>query len=349
MIFSGRLSLPALIELCRCMRYSLLSGMMLRDTMDLVANRGTRPLRPVAARITADLKAGWGLQEALKKQQAAFPPLFLALTAVGEESGNLPEVLHELEKYYEMQLKLRRDFIAEISWPAVQFVIAVLVITGMILVLGIVAPTGRAGGEPFDPLGLGLLGSEGALKFLGLVFGPLVGLWIGFSWLKHLLRRRAIVERVLLWVPVLGSSLCALAMTRFCISLRLMLETSLSITKTLRLALQATDNAAFFTAAPRVEAHLMRGHSITRSVTAARVVPKAFLNVLAIAEECGRIPDMCQHQGQFYEDLARRRLRLLNLVAGWVVWLSVAGFIVFSVFRIFLVAYLGSIERNLPK
>jgi type II secretory pathway component PulF len=169
MLFSGhRLSLPNLIELCRTMRYALMSGLMLRDTMDMVANRGARPLRPVAARITADLKAGWGLQEALKKQRASFPPLFLALTAVGEESGSLPEVLAELEKYYEMQLKLRRDIISEISWPAVQFVIAVLVMTGMILVLGIIAPTGRAGGEPFDPLGLGLLGSEGALKFLGL-------------------------------------------------------------------------------------------------------------------------------------------------------------------------------------
>src|SRR5947209_10131721 len=100
LFFSKRLPLSALIDLCRSMRYSLGAGLMLRDVMDLLAGKGTRPIRPVAAKISKDLKAGWSLQDALNKQQAAFPPLFIALTTVGEESGNLPEVLGELEKYY---------------------------------------------------------------------------------------------------------------------------------------------------------------------------------------------------------------------------------------------------------
>src|SRR5579871_1565883 len=138
MFFSRRLSIKDLIDLCRSMRYSLASGLTLRDVMDLLSTNGPPRLRPVAAQISKELKAGWSLQDAIGKQAHVFPPLFLALTAVGEESGNLPEVLTELEKYYRVQQKLRRDFIDQISWPVVQLVLAVFVIAGLILVLGII-------------------------------------------------------------------------------------------------------------------------------------------------------------------------------------------------------------------
>src|SRR5271166_2499582 len=167
-MFSRRLPLGALIDLCRSMRYSLNSGLMLRDTMDMLAAKGTRPIRPVAAKICTDLKAGWSLQDALKKQENVFPPLFVALCTVGEESGNLPEVLGELEKYYILRLKLRREFLSQISWPVIQFIAAILIVAGLILILGIL-PKKDSREEPLDPLGMGLIGPEGAIKFLSVV------------------------------------------------------------------------------------------------------------------------------------------------------------------------------------
>lgn len=38
------------------------------------------------------------------------PPLFLALVAVGEQTGRLPEVFEELQNYYQLQQKLTRRF-----------------------------------------------------------------------------------------------------------------------------------------------------------------------------------------------------------------------------------------------
>src|SRR5580704_15767950 len=147
MFFFRRLSTKDLIDLCRSMRYSLSSGLTLRDVMDLLTSNGPPRLRPVAAQISKELKAGWSLQDSIAKQAAVFPPIFLALVTVGEESGNLPEVLTELEKYYHVQRKLRREFIDQITWPVIQACMAVFVIAGLIWALTFVKELSMAKGD----------------------------------------------------------------------------------------------------------------------------------------------------------------------------------------------------------
>jgi type II secretory pathway component PulF len=347
-MFSRRLQVAALVELCRSMRYGLGSGLMLRDVMDLLANKGTRPIRPVCALISKDLKAGWSLQDALKKQEDVFPPLFIALTAVGEESGNLPEVLQELEKYYELQQKLRREFVYQIIGPTIQFILSLLIVTFLIYILGEIAIM-RPGSPPLDALGLGLVGKTGAIIFFGSVMGTMLAATLAFLLLKRLLRRRAIVERFILAVPGIGPCQRALAMMRFCVAGRLMLDTTLSVFKMLRLAFLATDNAAFVTTIPKVEASLRQGNSITTSLTTAGVFSEKFLAAVAVAEESGRLPESLAYQAQEYEDETRRRLTVLTRLAGTLVWLGVAVVIILCVYRIFVGVYLSNIEKYLPK
>lgn len=350
MEFFQRLSIANLIEFCRSLRFSLSSGLTLRDAVRLMGSKGPRSLRPVAEKIGADLSAGWSFQDALAKQQKVFPSLFLALASVGEESGNLPEVLNELEKYYQIQQKLRREFISEITWPMTQFVAAIVVIALLIYILGVLpisTQTGSAPSEPLDPIGFGLLGPAGAVKFLLIVFGTIVVGTLAFWGLKRLLRRRALVERFLLRIPLIGSALRYIAMTRFCVALRLMLETKLSVLKSLRFALNATDNPAFFSHADDVENSLRKGNSITESLKLVKPLPDSFLGSVAIAEECGRLPESLHHQTDQFDELARRKLTVINRFSSWVVWLGIACFIILMIYRIFENVYMKMLSQNL--
>jgi type IV pilus assembly protein PilC len=343
--FSRKLSVPSLIDLCRSLRYGLNSGLMLRDVMDLLANKGTRSVRVVAAKVSQDLKAGWSLHDALQKQEKAFPPLFIALCAVGEESGNLPEVLHDMEKYYVMREKLRREFKSQIAWPVFQFVAAVCVISVLILILGIIPAPGADESNRIDPLGLGLLGTSGALKFFFGVWIVVFGVAAVFLGLQEMLQRRAVVERFMLAMPLIGPCLRSMALARFCLASRLMMDTSLSVFKTIRLAFIATDNMAFITAFPAVEASLKQGNSIATSFAKARVFPEKFLSAVAVAEESGRLPESLNYLREEYEDETRRRLTALTRVASFLVMVLVFAVIITCIFRIFLNVYLGQIEK----
>ncbi len=344
---SRRLPPVGLIEMARSLRYSLSGSMMVRDAMELLALNGTPRLRPVAANVARELKAGYSLPDAMAKQDGAFPPLFLALTAVGEESGNVPEVMGELERYYELQQKLGRDFRSEIAWPLFQFVFATLVVAGLIYILGQL-PTPRYE-QRFDALGLGLFGAAGAATFLAAVYGSLALLAAAFALARRALRRRAVVERMLLRLPLVGPCVRDIAVTRFCVALQLMLETSMSILKTMRLAFAATDNGAFEATAPAAEAELRRGNGVAVAVGATGMFPTTFVSALTIAEESGRLPEMFRQQAAHFDEMARRRLTVINRLMSWGVWLGIAVLMTVAIFRIFTQGYLDNIQKVLPQ
>lgn len=350
MILFRRLRVAELIELCRALRFGLSAGILLREVMDLLAARGTRRVRALADEVSKKLKSGWSFQDALAKQRGVLPPLFLSMATIGEESGNLPEVFAEMEKYHLLQQKLSREFREQIAWPILQFTAAVLIITLLIYVVGLLPtiPTPR-GPKSLDPLGLGLIGPRGAKIFLGGVCGILAAGAGLFLLVRRLLRRRAVIERALLYIPGVGACLQAFALARFCVAGRLMFETSLSVLKTLRLAFLATDNPAFVAVSPRAEAALRQGNTISTSLARVRVFPDQFLSAVAMGEESGRLPEAFRSQADEYDEVARRLLAWLTRLGSWFIWLAVAVVIITCIFRIFTQAYLGNIEQVLPK
>src|SRR5262245_58699129 len=165
-MFSSRLSLSTLIELCRTLRHYLGGGLSLPDAFRQQARRGPAALSAVATRLVARLEAGDSLADALATEADFYPPLFVSLASVGEQTGMLPEVFADLERHYVRQQALRRTFILASAWPIIQFVLATFVIALVFLVLGMLA---QPGGPKFDPSGVGLLGPSGAAIFLACV------------------------------------------------------------------------------------------------------------------------------------------------------------------------------------
>jgi type II secretory pathway component PulF len=333
MPFPSRLSLSSLIELCRVLRHYVGGGLSLVEVFRQQASRGPGGVRPVAGRIAAVLEGGGSLQQALKREEAAFPPLFLALAGVGEQTGMLPEVFGELERYFQGQQALRRQFLARSAWPILQFVLATLVLAVLIFVMGTIGSGPE--GQRFDPLGLGLFGASGALIFLGAVWGTIFGLAAGYLFLTRSLRQRAAAARFLLGLPALGPCLRALALGRFCLALRLTTESGMSIHKALRLSLRATGNAAFAERSPVAEESVKQGEDLTLALASTGMVPADFQRMLAVAEESGRLSEVLRHQGDHYQEEAARRLAFLTSVASYAVWAVTGLFIIVAIFRIY--------------
>jgi type IV pilus assembly protein PilC len=333
-----------LIELCRTLRHYLGAGLTLRDVFLQQAKRGPSAVRPIAARISRELEQGTALEDALMHQRQAFPPLFLAMASVGENSGNLPEVFHELERYYGMQQRLRRQFITQSIWPILQFVAAIFVVALLIFILGIVADMRGTTDAPFDPLGLGV-GYWPAVRFLLVVAGMLVGGFCLYLAVTRGLRQKAAVDRMLLRWPVVGPCFQALALSRFCVALRLTLESGMSIVKAMRLTLRGTGNAAYEAATEPIVDSIRNGEDLSVALARPPLFPIDFQNIMATAEEGGRLTEVLEHQADYYQDEAARKLTIFTQLASWGVWVLVAALIIFAIFRIALV-YIGMIEQG---
>jgi type IV pilus assembly protein PilC len=336
MLFSSQLPLSSLIELCRALRHNLEAGLTLHQVFRQQAERGPASIRAIADRIAMELEQGESLETALKPERAAFPHMFVALVTVGEQTGSLPDVLGELEKYFLVQQRLRRQFLIQIAWPMLQFFAAPFVLALMIFVLAVLSPSGS---QPFDPLGLGYTGVGGAIKLLVHFFGTIAALVGLYVLATRTLRRRATVHELLLRLPVLGPCLRAIALSRFCLALRLTMNTGMSIARALGLSLRATGNEAFATRAEAVKQAVRQGEDLAQALAETRIFPQDFLDIVANAEEGGRVPEVMRHQSEYYAEEARRKLAILTHSASAAVWLLVAGTIIFLIFRIFLSIY----------
>jgi type IV pilus assembly protein PilC len=335
-MFSPRLPLAGVIELCGVLRHYLAAGLTLHDVFRQQAASGRGAVRPVAVRIYAELGQGGDLEGAMKKQDGVFPPLMVALASVGEQTGMLPEVFTELEKYYVRQQQLRRQFFAQTAWPLLQFFGAVFVIAGLIFVFGLLPQASGPMALHFDPLGLGLSGANGAMVFLTAVFGTLLLMAGLYLVVTRVLRRQAAVDALLLRTPVVGRCLQALALGRFCLALRLTLETGMPIARALKLSFRATDNAAFTARLDRAQTAVRRGSELTPALASTGLFPTEFQHILAVAEESGRMTEVLRQEADNYHEEAGRRLTALTVAMSVLVWVVVAGFIIFTVFRIFL-------------
>jgi type II secretory pathway component PulF len=326
-MFSRRLSAADLVALCRALRHQLAAGVTLVRVLQQQAERGPPAVRALVGRLLTRLAAGSGLAEALDREQDVLPPLFLALARLGDETGHFPEVLGELEQYYQLQMQLRRQFLSRAALPIIQFVLAVFIVAGVIFVLGMISPN--------SPLTFfGLRGGPGSLAFLATVAGTVALAVLLWKSLSAWGRERAAVDRMLLRVPALGPCLEALALGRFALALQLTLDGGLSIPKALRLSLRASGNAAYARVADEVARVLKAGQTLYEALALTGLFPEEFLQIIANAEEVGRVPEVMRLQAHHYHEEAARRMVTLTRAANGLVWLSYAGFMVWMIFKI---------------
>src|SRR4051812_40902006 len=110
MVLIERVPLTSMVIFCRTARHGLGAGLSLVDIFRQQSLRGPMPMRPLLQRVRGRLEHGDSLEDALQPERGLLPSLFFDLASVGEHTGRLPEVFQELERYYDLQLSLRRQF-----------------------------------------------------------------------------------------------------------------------------------------------------------------------------------------------------------------------------------------------
>ena len=115
------------------------------------------------------------------------------------------------------------------------------------------------------------------------------------------------------------------------------------IGRALRLSLRATGNSAFTARSEVIESGVKAGDDLTLSLGRSGLFPEDFRQMIAVAEESGRLTDVLKQQADHYHEEAGRRLAVLTAVASYGVWAFVGGLIIIVIFRLYL-SYLGMLN-----
>lgn len=293
--------------------------------------------------LSEEVESGQSLDGALARTGEYFPPLFRDLVHLGEETGRLDSVLEQLAAYYEHLSSVRRGFLAAITWPVIQLILAVCVVGFLIWILGVIAP---AGGEAVDILGFGLIGTSGL--FVYCMFLAAVG-GAGFA-CYHAIRTKALwvrqVQKATLKIPGLGAALNTLCLARVAWAMNLTFGAGLEVVRAVRLSLSTGGNVYYDELAQPIADSIHRGDSIYEAFSSTGKFPREFLDTLQAGEQGGRITESMGLLARQYQEYARDAIKVLATIGGFAVWAAVASVLIFLIFRIALF-YVGSIYSAL--
>jgi type II secretory pathway component PulF len=158
--------------------------------------------------------------------------------------------------------------------------------------------------------------SENAVRF-----GPfvLVGLIIAAVFIKRSLQTEAgrrFMERVVLKTPALGLVTARVALVRFCRMLGTLVGAGVPLVAALRTARESLGNQTLADAVSHAIEEVQRGAPLSRSLAATPVLfPPSVVEMVAIAEETGRLDKELLRLSHSYEEELDRNLRMLVSLA----------------------------------
>jgi type II secretory pathway component PulF len=339
-----QISSRSLIQLCHRVGTAVRSGVDARRVWEMEERHASGALREALGGIRQRVAAGDTVAEGMQAANGYFPPMFVQMVSVGEQTGKLDEVLLRLAEHYEHLAAMRRTFWIGVAWPLFELAFAVLVIGFVIFITGAISAS--SGGEAPDVLGWGLVGTRGAITWFllcGLAAGgiavavqALVRGWLGPQPVMIAMR-----------IPVLGRCLESLALSRLTWSLALALDSGMDARRAATLAIRSAQNPYYESSLPLVTAGIRANRQFHESFADGQVFPVDFLQQVETAEIAGATTEALLRLAKEYEERARTAMRVLTGMATVGVMLLVFGVIIFAIFSLFMNVYMKPINEAL--
>jgi type IV pilus assembly protein PilC len=236
-----------------------------------------------------------------------FDQLFVNMIDAGEAGGILDLILQRLSTYIEKIVKLRRDVVSALIYPAAVIVIAVLVIA---VIMVFVIPsfqnifTGLLGPGELLPLPTRIVvGVSNFLAGIGglVILGAVVGVAIGSRAYYKTPKGRRVIDKVTLKIPIIGQILRKIAVARFSRTLATLLSSGVPILQSLEITARTAGNTVIEDAINKVRVGVERGESVVEPLKASEVFPNMVSQMIGIGEQTGALDAMLGKIADFYE------------------------------------------------
>ncbi|MFH1614413.1 MAG: type II secretion system F family protein [Planctomycetota bacterium] len=104
-----------------------------RALRELAHDISSKPMQRLVSDIADDLERGVSIDKAIAKRQRNFPAMYGLILKAGVETGRLAEMLASLNRHLDMADRTRRIIFESLCYPAVVFVFASIVLTGLFI------------------------------------------------------------------------------------------------------------------------------------------------------------------------------------------------------------------------
>ena len=336
-LFRKKVGLPELSLMTRRLATLLGSSVPVYEAMTtLYEQESPGELRKVLSRVRDRLAEGTSLANALAAEPQIFSDSYIGMVSAGEASGALEVVLERLAEFLEDQAAIRSKVITSLAYPILMVEVGVAV---MLFLLAFVVPkivTVFEESKATLPLITIILIKVSNLVRKG--WWALIILGFAISYASKKLKSNETMcqkrDRLLLKLPLFGSLLQRLILSRFAKVLGLLLMSGVPVIKAMEITGAAIVNREYRTILMEASEELIQGGSLSATLKKSPLFPPLLVHMVAVGERGGELEKMLIKAGEAFEkefeSSTTRSMALLEPLLILAMGLSV-GFVVIAV------------------
>ena len=269
------------------------------------------------ATLRAEVNAGATFARALAQHPREFSPVFGAVIAAGEQTGNLSLVLERLADDLEERQSLKAKLIGAALYPAIVTLVAIVIVLFLVSyvvpqVASVFVGTKRA--LPF--LTVAMLAISDAVRHYGwAILGVLTLGAVGLRWAYGRPALRMRIDAGWLRLPILGRLARGYNSARFASTLALLALAGVPILRALQAASETLHNQAMRADALDALVLVREGAPLASALAQKKRFPGLLGMFARLGEQTGQLPVMLQRAAtQLSAEVQRRAMALATIL-----------------------------------
>lgn len=271
------------------------AGLPLEEALLAVSEQNENPrAKSILLGVRSRVLEGHTLADGLADFPQAFPEIYRATVAAGEQSGHLDMVLERLAEFTESRQILQQQIRNAMIYPIALVLTAIGIISFMLsYVVPKVVYVFENYGQELPLLTRIMIASSDFLRDYWLFL--IVGIVATIYGLRQLLRRegpRRKYHRLLLRIPIVRTLTRGINTARFTQTLSILASSGVPILTALHIASQVVVNIPMREAVEEASLRIREGAMISKSLAASKLFPPMTTHLIASGEASGRLQEM---------------------------------------------------------
>jgi general secretion pathway protein F len=271
------------------------SGLPLEEALLAVSQQNENPrAQSILLGVRSKVMEGHTLADGLGDFPAAFPELYRATVAAGEQSGHLDAVLERLAEFTESRQILQQQVRNALIYPVALVVTAAAIISFMLAyVVPKVVTIFENYNQQLPILTRMMLWTSDFLRDHWFLIIIVVAAAIYGT--RRLLRNegpRRGYHRLLLRLPIVSRLTRGINTARFTQTLSILAGSGVPILEALRIAAQVIVNLPMRAAVEEASLRVREGAMISKSLAASKLFPPMMIHLISSGEASGRLEEM---------------------------------------------------------
>lgn len=313
-LFGNQLSLKKKESFYSELSILLKAGLDLKAVLDLCIESANKEKdKSLIKQIQEAIIKGDDLASAMEKTKK-FSAYEIFSIRIAEEGGRLLPVLQELSQYFTKSIQYRRLVVSAMSYP---FLVVFVSILALVFLLNFLVPLF---GDIYTRLDQELPTitvfiislSNIVQKYLGkfILIACVTSLFL-FSQRKSIWFRK-IGSIILLKLPIFGSLIRQLHLSRFSQAMAFMLESKVPLLKAVELVKKVVNFYPIEHSLNKIETDILQGRSLHLSMKQFPIYPRQMIALVKVGEEANQIDYIFKKVSELYNEEVEQKIKVLG-------------------------------------